>query len=679
MSTDQQQQDFNIDQLLSSCADSDEEERQQLDQRLLEATATKKRLSFQTANTPARNNSADKHTPAAAEGNQEESEQSAEDKISKTVKKPTKRRESKSKADFDYDAAAEQQHADNNDEEQSRSDGESEEDEFDFNIFSTEASIEDAVRQVDKEAADGDSVVQPRDLIMGLINLSKINQAWREVGENNCISIEQAYKWMIAQEPENERSQLKKLAQAGKLGGDRVQKEIQLTLTWLQNTHLWATTEASAMVVYTLANHSNRECKEAVDNTVLMFCDMGPRKVRRFMDHTTQGKLDPNCFERLQSASGSDGFEWLNPETKTRVEQKKTHTEIHHSQAWVVLVKGISDMLQKKTRPVQDVRTALSKWICENKQQTLLGNTVVGKWKKQLKGEALIKKINEEMSNWKELKRSATANRMADEIPSEASRVANLMAMPRASSTVRAVEKALARHKPQPIPLSDVTYERVVSLMAKHESSRREVYWLDEEEEPSTPAPKRNGGGNKDEKERLTRKEKRAISNYARTKKKNWWEVTIDAVKNDGGTDHWAERSNTQGGANPSAHPITPSEPEKKEGKKNIECTFYKRGACDRGDKCAFSHAGDGGCIKPGEKKKGYTEQPDPKPKQSNPAAVADNEETDTGTDYSETYSDTDSGADCSYAVGIKRGNDDSDSDEEWTEDDEEESTQHFR
>ena len=206
MSTDQQQKDFNIDQLISSCADSDDEERQQLDQRLLEATATKKRLSFQTANTPARNNSAVKHTPAAAEGNQEESEQNAEDEIAKTVKRPTKRRESKSKADFDYDAAAEQQHADNNDEEQSRSDGESEEDEFDFNIFSTEASIEDAVRQVDKEAADGDSVVQPRDLIMGLINLSKINQAWRKVGENNCISIEQAYKWMIAQEPENERS-----------------------------------------------------------------------------------------------------------------------------------------------------------------------------------------------------------------------------------------------------------------------------------------------------------------------------------------------------------------------------------------------------------------------------------------------------------------------------------------
>ena len=145
-------------------------------------------------------------------------------------------------------------------------------------------------------------------------------------------------------------------------------------------------------------------------------------------------------------------------------------------------------------------------------------------------------------------------------------------------------------------------------------------------------------------------------------------------MKKDGGTDHWAERSNTQGGTNPSAHPITPAEPEKEEGKKNIECTFYKRGACERADKCAFSHAGDGGCIKPGEKKKGYTEQPDPKPKQSNPAAVADNEETDTGTDYSETYSDTDSDADCSYAVGIKRGSDDSDSDEEWTDDDEESS-----
>ena len=53
-------------------------------------------------------------------------------------------------------------------------------------------------------------------------------------------------------------------------------------------------------------------------------------------------------------------------------------------------------------------------------------------------------------------------------------------------------------------------------------------------------------------------------------------------------------------------------------------------------------------------------------------AMVADNEETDTGTDYSETYSDTDSDADCSYAVGIKRGSDDSDSDEEWTDDEEE-------
>ena len=88
MSADLQQQDFNIDELLSSCADPDDEERQQLDQRLLEATATKKRLSFQTAKTPAGNNSAVKHTPA--EGNKEESEQSAEDEISKTVKKTDK-------------------------------------------------------------------------------------------------------------------------------------------------------------------------------------------------------------------------------------------------------------------------------------------------------------------------------------------------------------------------------------------------------------------------------------------------------------------------------------------------------------------------------------------------------------------------------------------------------------
>ena len=119
----------------------------------------------------------------------------------------------------------------------------------------------------------------------------------------------------------------------------------------------------------------------------------------------------------------------------------------------------------------------------------------------------------------------------------------------------------------------------------------------------------------------------------------------------------------------------------KRDGVRKFPCALFMNGKCERGDKCAFSHAGDGGCIKPGEKRKGYTEQPDPRPKQSNPAAVADNEETDTETDYSDTYSDTDSdGVGCSYAIGIKRGSKASDNDGEWTDDSEgEESTHHFR
>ena len=92
-----------------------------------------------------------------------------------------------------------------------------------------------------------------------------------------------------------------------------------------------------------------------------------------------------------------------------------------------------------------------------------------GSWSRQKRGEAIIDKLNEEMTNWNDLRRSAQANEMTAEIPSEATRVANLMAMPGSNSVVRQVERALSKHKPEPIPIERVTYKQVVTLLVKHD------------------------------------------------------------------------------------------------------------------------------------------------------------------------------------------------------------------
>ena len=106
-----------------------------------------------------------------------------------------------------------------------------------------------------------------------------------------------------------------------------------------------------------------------------------------------------------------------------------------------------------------------------------------GSWPRKKRGEAIIDKLNEEMSNWQDLRRSAQSNEMTAEIPSETTRVANLMAMPESKSAVQQVERALSKHKPDPIPIERVTYKQVITLLVEHDEVKEAKYWLEDSDE----------------------------------------------------------------------------------------------------------------------------------------------------------------------------------------------------
>ena len=209
-----------------------------------------------------------------------------------------------------------------------------------------------------------------------------------------------------------------------------------------------------------------------------------------------------------------------------------------------------------------------------------MGKQVKGSWPRQKRGEAIIDKLNEEMSNWKDLRRSAQSNEMTAEIPSEATRVANLMAMPESKSTVRQVERALSKHKPDPIPIERVTYKQVITLLVKHDEIKEAKYWLEDSDETNErdsrdtrDKSKDRHGDDKNGSNNLSRKEKRARHNYARTKRKKWSEVTMEMINNDGGIQHWADRNTNS--IDISAHPGAPAEAED-DYRAKIECKFHK-------------------------------------------------------------------------------------------------------
>ena len=74
-------------------------------------------------------------------------------------------------------------------------------------------------------------------------------------------------------------------------------------------------------------------------------------------------------------------------------------------------------MLQKRIRPITDTRKTMKKWLSSSREQTLMGKQVKGSWPRQKKGEAIIDKLNEDMSNCKDLRRSAQSNGITAELP----------------------------------------------------------------------------------------------------------------------------------------------------------------------------------------------------------------------------------------------------------------------
>ena len=116
-------------------------------------------------------------------------------------------------------------------------------------------------------------------------------------------------------------------------------------------------------------------------------------------------------------------------------------------------------------------------------------------------------------------------------------------------------------------------------------------------------------GDDKNESNNLSRKEKRAMHNYARTKRKEWSEVTMEMINNDGGIQHWADRNTNS--TDISAHPGAPTEAED-DYRAKIDCIFYKTESCNRDDKCSYSHSceQDKGKAKNNEKVQAHPTNP---------------------------------------------------------------------
>ena len=124
------------------------------------------------------------------------------------------------------------------------------------------------------------------------------------------------------------------------------------------------------------------------------------------------------------------------------------------------------------------------------------------------------------------------------------------MATPESKSAVRQVERALSKHRPEPIPIERVTYKQVITLLVKHDEIKEAKYWLDNSDEPNDKDSKDTQdkfrdrrGDDKNGNNNLSRKEKRARHDYARTNRKKWSEVRMEMINNDGGVQHWADRN----------------------------------------------------------------------------------------------------------------------------------------
>ena len=119
-------------------------------------------------------------------------------------------------------------------------------------------------------------------------------------------------------------------------------------------------------------------------------------------------------------------------------------------------------------------------------------------------------KLNEERQTFSELIKSLEHHDLMELKPGPKTRVANMMTIPMLR-TVKELQKELRETRPEPIPMTAVTYDMAVQKLCKIDERRDETYWVDD-----GGAPPSQGDRPKEE-QKLSKLEMHARANFART------------------------------------------------------------------------------------------------------------------------------------------------------------------
>ena len=440
-----------------------------------------------------------------------------------------------------------------------------------------EASMDDAVKELTENNTSMTAPTKPHSRILACIDMAELNPRFREVGRNNVRSLKQAADWFRKTDKDGH---LDALVKAGKEGGRGATKAIQETMSWLYTDHRWQTTEAIALVCWVLTEHvgkTGHETSDTVASLIETFCWECPGGMKRFRLLTTRGEMTQMEAAHPGDIKDAAGYKWLDPGQIYSAGGR----ELHHSRAWLELLKGIQAMIDRRKTPVVDAKVAFAKWLSAHFNMTVMGEQVKGTWKRQASGQSIVYKLNEERQNFSELIKSLEHHDLMELKPGPKTRVANMMTIPMLK-TVKELQKELREARPEPIPMTAVTYDMAVQKLCKIDERRDETYWVEDGGLPPSHGDKPK------EEQKLSKLEMRARANFARTHKRDWRTVTMTEV-NAKGVKHWAERSFES----PSSHNGAKGEelPEPKPKKKMPTCRFHKMGHCKKGDQCDFSHA----------------------------------------------------------------------------------------
>jgi hypothetical protein len=307
---------------------------------------------------------------------------------------------------------------------------------------------------------------------------------------------------------------------------------------------------------------------------------------KRFKQLTKDGNMDPEIGLITDKVTVSKGFKWLDPGQTLNYKG----TDLHHSQAWVELLKAVRSILHGKHSSTTVPRAAIAQWQSTHYKITVLGEESEGSWERQKRGQRVIVKLNEKMANYKAMVKSCTNNAATDMIPSKPDRNGNLMTIP-LLDTVKYVQKKLRAAQPRPIPVLKADYNLLIELIYDYDMRREEKYWLDETADRKKPekAPNANIPRPKD-KEKDPKEMMDAKRNYAKEHNMDWQKVANALLYKNGGTvKKWAEREapTEQFTSHNGAAAGGDEAGRQNNGKR---CRFYANGHCRKGDKCDWAH-----------------------------------------------------------------------------------------